>query len=157
MRRSLDHSTIIYESPDLTPLLRLSWNKQDHNYIATFMMDQNKVVIMDIRYAPPSSRTELDRAFLVFMSLMHSSARHSLCAIHLALSSVAQSAFDSGRRNDRARGVRQWHRVGTALVVPHLHGGRRPAGADLGLVVDAKTNRGCVTARQREKQNFQFV
>ena len=45
----MDHSTIIYESPDLTPLLRLSWNKQDHNYLATFMMDQNKVVIMDIR------------------------------------------------------------------------------------------------------------
>jgi WD40 repeat protein len=33
----------------LTPLLRLSWNKQDHNYLATFMMDQNKVVILDIR------------------------------------------------------------------------------------------------------------
>jgi WD repeat-containing protein 68 len=47
--RSLDHSTIIYESPELTPLLRLSWNKQDHNYLATFMMDQNKVVILDIR------------------------------------------------------------------------------------------------------------
>ena len=27
-RRSLEHSTIIYESPDLHPLLRLAWNKQ---------------------------------------------------------------------------------------------------------------------------------
>ena len=47
--RSLEHSTIIYESPDLVPLLRLAWNKQDHNYLATFLMDQNKVVILDIR------------------------------------------------------------------------------------------------------------
>ena len=50
--RSLDHSTIIYESPEFVPLLRLAWNKQDHNYLATFAMDQNKVVIVDIRYAP---------------------------------------------------------------------------------------------------------
>eukprot|EP01086_Lenisia_limosa_P009240 TRINITY_DN32514_c0_g1_i1.p1 TRINITY_DN32514_c0_g1~~TRINITY_DN32514_c0_g1_i1.p1 ORF type:complete len:331 (-),score=59.12 TRINITY_DN32514_c0_g1_i1:35-1027(-) len=47
--RSLEHSTIIYESPDLRPLLRLSWNKQDPNYLATMMMDSNKVVILDIR------------------------------------------------------------------------------------------------------------
>jgi len=47
--RSLEHSTIIYESPDLTPLLRLSWNKQDPNYLATVLMDSNKVVIIDIR------------------------------------------------------------------------------------------------------------
>jgi DDB1- and CUL4-associated factor 7 len=47
--RSLEHSTIIYESPELVPLLRLCWNKQDHNYIATFLMDQPKVVILDIR------------------------------------------------------------------------------------------------------------
>ena len=27
--RSLEHSTIIYETPKLEPLLRLEWNKQD--------------------------------------------------------------------------------------------------------------------------------
>ena len=47
--RSLDHSTIIYESPGLVPLLRLGWNKADPNYIATFMMDQNKVIVLDVR------------------------------------------------------------------------------------------------------------
>ncbi len=31
--RSLEHSTIIYESPNLDPLLRLEWNKQDPNYL----------------------------------------------------------------------------------------------------------------------------
>jgi WD repeat-containing protein 68 len=56
--RSLDHSTIIYESPELVPLLRLAWNKHDHNYLATFMMEQNQVVILDIR-APSVPVAEL--------------------------------------------------------------------------------------------------
>jgi WD repeat-containing protein 68 len=50
--RSLEHSTIIYESappPDSAPLLRLAWNKQDPNFLATFVMDSNAVVILDVR------------------------------------------------------------------------------------------------------------
>lgn len=47
--RSLDHSTIIYESPNLDPLLRLEWNKQDPNYLATFMVDSRRTIILDIR------------------------------------------------------------------------------------------------------------
>lgn len=47
--RSLEHSTIIYESPGLVPLLRLSWNKHDPNYLATVIMEKNQVVILDIR------------------------------------------------------------------------------------------------------------
>jgi len=33
--RSLEHSTIIYDDAAHTPLLRLAWNKQDNNYLAT--------------------------------------------------------------------------------------------------------------------------
>lgn len=47
--RSLEHSTIIYESPDMTPLLRLRWNKLDPNFLATVMMDSSKVIVLDIR------------------------------------------------------------------------------------------------------------
>jgi WD repeat-containing protein 68 len=50
--RSLEHSTIIYESappPDSAPLLRLAWNKQDTNFLATFVMDSDALVILDIR------------------------------------------------------------------------------------------------------------
>lgn len=52
--RSLEHSTIIYESADgqggsPVPLLRLAWNKQDPNYLATITMDSTKVVVLDIR------------------------------------------------------------------------------------------------------------
>eukprot|EP00478_Filoreta_tenera_P000930 GABV01000936.1.p2 GENE.GABV01000936.1~~GABV01000936.1.p2 ORF type:complete len:141 (-),score=27.56 GABV01000936.1:48-470(-) len=56
--RSLEHSTIVYESADLVPLLRLCWNKQNHNHIATFLMDQTKVVVLDIR-APSVPVAEL--------------------------------------------------------------------------------------------------
>jgi len=56
--RNLEHSTIIYESPDLVPLLRLCWNKHDHNYLATFLMEQSQVVILDIR-APSAPVAEL--------------------------------------------------------------------------------------------------
>jgi WD repeat-containing protein 68 len=52
--RSLEHSTIIYESNDgkggsPPPLIRLAWNNQDPNYLATFSMDSSRVVIIDIR------------------------------------------------------------------------------------------------------------
>lgn len=56
--RSLEHSTIIYESQDNVPLLRLAWNKQDPNYLATVLMDSNKVVIIDVR-VPSTPATEL--------------------------------------------------------------------------------------------------
>lgn len=47
--RSLDHSTIVYESPELQPLLRVTWNKIDPNYLATIMIENNTTVILDIR------------------------------------------------------------------------------------------------------------
>ncbi|KAI9034534.1 WD40-repeat-containing domain protein [Hyaloraphidium curvatum] len=77
--RSLEHSTIMYETPPLSypssspqatssagapaapdnsPLLRISWNKQDPNYIATFQIDSPQVIILDIR-VPAVPVTEL--------------------------------------------------------------------------------------------------
>jgi len=47
--RNLEHSTIIYESPDMSPLLRLCWNRQDDYYLATMSTDSTKAVILDIR------------------------------------------------------------------------------------------------------------
>ena len=41
--RHLEHSTIIYEDPQHHPLLRLGWNKQDPNYLATMAMDALEV------------------------------------------------------------------------------------------------------------------
>ncbi len=47
--RSLEHSTIIYEDKASKPLLRLAWNKQDPNYLATLLLDDNQTLILDVR------------------------------------------------------------------------------------------------------------
>ncbi|CAD7704261.1 unnamed protein product [Ostreobium quekettii] len=59
--RDTERSTIIFESPKPdTPLVRLSWNKQDPRYLATVIKDSPKVVVLDIRY-PTQPVVELDR------------------------------------------------------------------------------------------------
>jgi len=47
--RNLEHSTITYESKGLAPLLRLSWNKVDPNYLATITAESPETIILDIR------------------------------------------------------------------------------------------------------------
>mmetsp|Transcript_24957 Transcript_24957/g.22678 ORF Transcript_24957/g.22678 Transcript_24957/m.22678 type:complete len:102 (+) Transcript_24957:193-498(+) len=47
--RFLEHSTILYETPDNSSLLRLVWNKLDSNFIATFVVDSNRTIVVDIR------------------------------------------------------------------------------------------------------------
>lgn len=47
--RCLEHSAIVYESPDLVPLLKLAWNPVDPNYIAVLQLDSNRVAVVDIR------------------------------------------------------------------------------------------------------------
>lgn len=47
--RNLEHSTVLHETEDGKPLLRLAWNKIDPNYLAVFGMDHNYITILDIR------------------------------------------------------------------------------------------------------------
>jgi hypothetical protein len=48
--RDLEHSTIMYETvAGGGALLRLGWNKQDPNFLATFSQDSAKTAILDIR------------------------------------------------------------------------------------------------------------
>lgn len=49
--RNLSKSTIVYESPDYNPLLRIAWNKTNSNYLATIQMDSSSVHILDVRGA----------------------------------------------------------------------------------------------------------
>ncbi|XP_075485268.1 protein TRANSPARENT TESTA GLABRA 1-like [Primulina tabacum] len=59
--RHKERSTILYESPKPeTPLSRLAWNKQDLRYMATFLMNSNKILILDTRY-PTVAAAELER------------------------------------------------------------------------------------------------
>jgi len=76
--RSLEHSTIIYETQELTPLLRLSWNKQDPNYLATMVMDSQKCIILDIR-VPSLPAAELQGHTACLNALAW--APHSSCHI----------------------------------------------------------------------------
>jgi len=76
--RSLEHSTIIYESPDLVALLRLAWNKQDPNYLATILLDSSKIIILDIR-VPSLPAAELHGHTASVNSLAW--APHSSCHI----------------------------------------------------------------------------
>mmetsp|Transcript_22412 Transcript_22412/g.25945 ORF Transcript_22412/g.25945 Transcript_22412/m.25945 type:complete len:364 (-) Transcript_22412:161-1252(-) len=48
--RELEHCTVVYESPTMSPLLRVTWNKLDEFYLSTFSMDSTEVVVVDIRY-----------------------------------------------------------------------------------------------------------
>mmetsp|Transcript_748 Transcript_748/g.2434 ORF Transcript_748/g.2434 Transcript_748/m.2434 type:complete len:332 (-) Transcript_748:88-1083(-) len=47
--RNLEYSTVLFESKDNVPLVRVEWNKQDPNYLATVMMESSKMIILDIR------------------------------------------------------------------------------------------------------------
>jgi len=48
--RNLDHSSIIYEDPSSSPLLRLAWNKQDPNFVAVLGEGKpGEIVILDVR------------------------------------------------------------------------------------------------------------
>eukprot|EP00794_Sanderia_malayensis_P006355 gene6355-7083_t len=76
--RHLEHSTIIYEDPQHTSLLRLSWNKQDANYLATFGLDSLEVIILDMRVpCTPVARLSNHRASVNGIAW----APHSSCHI----------------------------------------------------------------------------
>lgn len=47
--RSLEHSNIIFEDDASVPLLRLAWNQQNSNYLATMKMDSSSVFVLDVR------------------------------------------------------------------------------------------------------------
>jgi len=47
--RTLEHSTIVYETPDARALLRVQWNPLDPNYMATFAVDSDRVIVLDVR------------------------------------------------------------------------------------------------------------
>ncbi|CAL8090966.1 unnamed protein product [Calicophoron daubneyi] len=80
--RNLEHSTIIYEDLNHSPLLRLAWNKQDANYLATFAMDSVELIILDLRVpCTPVARLNSHRAYVNGLAW----APHSSC--HLCTAS----------------------------------------------------------------------
>ena len=47
--RSLDHSTIIYESKDQTPITKIAWNMQNSHFISALAWERENVYIIDSR------------------------------------------------------------------------------------------------------------
>eukprot|EP01120_Amphizonella_sp_Union-15-10_P008919 TRINITY_DN3296_c0_g2_i1.p1 TRINITY_DN3296_c0_g2~~TRINITY_DN3296_c0_g2_i1.p1 ORF type:complete len:329 (-),score=58.35 TRINITY_DN3296_c0_g2_i1:106-1092(-) len=83
--RSLEHSTIIFETQECTPLLRLAWNKQDPNYLATMVLDKNTCIILDIR-VPSFPAAELQG---------HSSCVNAICWAPHSTSHICTAGDDS--------------------------------------------------------------
>jgi WD repeat-containing protein 68 len=48
-QRNLDHSTILYETTPVAPLLRIAWNKLNPNYLCTVAVDSPGVILIDFR------------------------------------------------------------------------------------------------------------
>ena len=47
--RNLEHSTILYETADTTPLLRVAWNALDPHFLLTFGSASNRLTLLDTR------------------------------------------------------------------------------------------------------------
>ncbi|CAG5107518.1 Oidioi.mRNA.OKI2018_I69.chr1.g3365.t2.cds [Oikopleura dioica] len=79
--RHLEHSTIIYESNPMRPLLRLAWNGIDANYIAALGMDVSEIIILDKRVpCIPVARLANHRAAVNGVSWAPHSAHH-VCTV----------------------------------------------------------------------------
>ncbi|GMT08860.1 hypothetical protein PFISCL1PPCAC_157, partial [Pristionchus fissidentatus] len=76
--RHLEHSTIVYEDPARSPLVRIDWNKMDANYLATIAKDSKEIVIVDLRMpCTPVARLSNHKATVNAISW----APHSSCHI----------------------------------------------------------------------------
>jgi DDB1- and CUL4-associated factor 7 len=93
--RSLEHSTIIFESPapKFDPLLRLEWNKQDPNYLATFMVDR---CVQHITFKIVFSYYILINVFKIFLTFIVKSRRTIILDIRVPSIPVAELGGHSG-------------------------------------------------------------
>ena len=69
---------IVYQSPNLNPLLRLEWNKQDLNCLATFLTNLQQTIVLDVR-VPSLPVTELGENLRCVNA--HAWAPHSSCHV----------------------------------------------------------------------------
>lgn len=109
--RSLEHSTIIYETGQGTdsqkPLLRLAWNKSDPNFIATVPLDSDEVPVrVCVRACARASLLAASRVMFLLAIAGHR-ARHP-CA-HCPCCNA-----------DRARRKHQQHCLGAPQRMPHM-------------------------------------
>ena len=126
--RSLEHSTIIYESADgqggaPVPLIRLEWNKQDPNYLAVITMDSNCVVILDIR-VPSLPAAKLQGHSQCVNSLAW--APHSSCHISTAGDDNQALIWDLSHMPKPIEGAPRPRRAHKCTHTRHTHIPPRP-------------------------------
>ena len=129
--RNLEHSTILYEDPKQLPLLRLSWNKQDPNYLATVAMESTEVkcaMCTPKPYVPFPSHSLLLLSPLSslspslplppslptpppFLSLPPCTGHHTGCPCTQC----------SSLETVQPQSLRQWHRMGPTLIMSHMY------------------------------------
>jgi len=113
--RHLEHSTIIYEEPSRTPLLRLAWNKQDFNYLATFAQDS----------------TEVSRLFkIIFTNIGYGKYTElgTICLLILYMSELDlgdcvgySSSMYTGCSTQQPSCMRQWSCMGATFFMSYMH------------------------------------
>lgn len=103
--RALEHSTIIFESAQSSrdqprvPLVRLAWNKQDPNYLATMPLDSTEIIILDVRVpCTPVARLNNHRACVNGIAW----APHSSCHICTAGDDAQALIWDIGQHTPKA-------------------------------------------------------
>jgi len=122
--RSLDHSTITYETPD-TPLLRLAWNKQDTNYLATIAMDSSRAYLM-VDFLR-RHYWKLTKRCPFIPCYRHHHSWHSF-----SIASCCRAFWPFG--------LCQCYRLGSAFVVSHLYRWWWRSGSHMGLAYSSKTS-----------------
>lgn len=100
--RTLDHSTILYESGDVRPLLRVQWNPLDPNYLATFASNSHRVVVMDVRMpSVPAAELVGHQNNVVAMRWSPTSSGHLLSSDGRHLRLWELSSLDRTNNNHR--------------------------------------------------------
>jgi WD repeat-containing protein 68 len=75
--RTLEYSTIVCETTDLVPMLRVAWNKIDTNFLAACALDKRYVAIVDIRLpATPVAELQAHNAPVTGVAWASHSASH---------------------------------------------------------------------------------
>ena len=126
--RSLEHSTILYETAKQEPLVRLVWNKQDPNYLATLPLNAKSAGINSTAHL-------YNLLFCAFpMSFYFFSSSLSLLLTRYSRIGCARSNAARGRAT-RSQFIHKCSIMGATFVMSYLYSRGRCSNFNLGSKV----------------------